>query len=287
MAAKITKLASMDTCVDSNIPYRNFGNYYALFIGKYLTNVIYRTLLKIDTSGIPEGKIITRVDLILYIIRNDDSTYSKIYNVYNLQEGFDENTVNYVNQPAIYPTPMAQFEITDEVNTFINFDITDLFNQWYNGEFPNYGLMIKAADENLGSLVAFYSKDAGNYRYTPRVEIYIEDPLRLDDRLFNSSAENNLLTSDIYEYSKVYDVSYVSNYTWFVKNTGAINTCDTVIQVSPNGVDWIDDSALFAVEPGEMVSLVPKIFSKYTRLAYKSSRPGSSTVADIYIQSQV
>jgi hypothetical protein len=285
MAGKITKLASMDTYVDSNIPYRNFGNYYALFIGKYLTNVIYRTLLKFDTSGILEGKIITRADLVLYIIRNDNPDYPKIYDVYNLQESFNENTVNYINQPAVYPLPLTRFEIRDEVNTFISFDITELFNQWYRGEFPNYGLMIKAADESLDSLVAFYSKDAGNYRYTPRVEVYIEGPVRLDDRLFNSSVENNLITSDMFEYSQVYDVSYASNYTWFVKNTGTVNKCDTVVQVSPNAVDWIDDSALFAVEPGEMVSLVPKTFSRYTRLAYRSSQPGNSTTADIYFQS--
>jgi hypothetical protein len=70
-----------------------------------------------------------------------------------------------------------------------------------------------------------------------------------------------------------------------VKNTGTVNKCDTVVQVSPNAVDWIDDSALFAVEPGEMVSLVPKTFSRYTRLAYRSSQPGNSTTADIYFQS--
>lgn len=287
MAGKITKLASMDTCVDSNIPYRNFGNYYALFIGKYLTDVIYRTLLKFDISGLPEGKIITRADLILYIIRNDNSTYSKMYNVYNLQEDFNEDTVNYINQPAVYPDPLCRFEITNQVNTFIKFDITVLFNLWYNGEFPSYGLMIRAEDENSGSLVAFYSKNAGNYRYTPRVEIYIENPVRLDDRLFFSSLENSLITSDIYKYSKVHDVSCVSNYTWFAKNTGTVNRCDAVIQISPNAVDWIDDSALFTFGPGETAILVPKIFSKYTRLAYKSSQPGSGTFIEIYIQSQV
>jgi len=178
MMGMIAQLPIEDTTVNSDMPHENFGNYYALFLGRYEGRAVYRSLLKFDMPVIPGENIITKVELVLYIIRNDYPAYPKVCNVYRLIENFDKSIVNYINQPPTDTIPCATLTIDDEVNAFIKIDVTELYNKWYRGEYPNCGLLLKAVDKNMDSLVAFYSKDFGEQLYSPKLEVSFEEPLR-------------------------------------------------------------------------------------------------------------
>lgn len=287
MPASIIKVPLKNVYVDSYQPTTNHGGYYALFLGLYANTVIHRDLFQFDLSILPSGQIITKAELVLYIMRNDYPSASKLFNIYRIRQNFEENTVTYNNQPSVSSDPYATLVIDDEINTYLRSDVTDLVKEWYEGHYPNHGLLVKASNETINSLAAFYSSYSSNEVYFPYLEISIEGPEQISGRVFSSSTETELITSDSYSYSQVYDVSQTTNYTVFVKNTGDYNYCDAILQISPNSIDWINDSKLYSIMPGEIASIVPRMFSQYARLAYKSSTHGSSTTIDVCAQLQV
>lgn len=287
MPALVVEVPIKDTFVDSSNPTTNYGGYYALLLGNYLGSVVYRSLLQFDSSTLPSGYIITKAELALYIIRNDNPGTAKVYDIFRIRQSFDENTVNYSNQPSIDPVSLASITINNELNSFVKVDITDLVKEWYEGKFVNYGLEMRAADETLSTLVAFDSKECGNEVFFPQLEISLEEPVQISGQRFVEASETGLTTADSFNFSQAYDVSQNVNYTFFVKNTGGLNNANAIIQISPDAVGWTNDSALYIITPGQIASIIPKTFSKYTRLAYKSASNENSTTIDINIQAQI
>lgn len=286
MSISIIKYTSKDTFIASNYPNKNFSNYYALFIGKYLDSIIYRSLLYFNLTNIPTGFFISKAEIFLFIIRNDNPTYPKKFTINRLLKNFEEDNVNYDNQPSIDVIPYTTITINDEINSYIKADITELIKDCYYGNLPNFGFLIKSLDENLDSLVAFYSRNCGVRKYYPKLEITLDNPISLNKRLFVSSEKIVELTTNIYKYTQTYDVSQFSNYTWFIKNIGNTNDVEIISQVSPNSTDWINDSETFIVRPNQIIAIVPKTLSMYSRLAYKPAKIDKYTSIAIYLQGQ-
>lgn len=99
---------------------------------------------------------------------------------------------------------------------------------------------------------------------------------------FTSSAVT-VTTDDAYAVTSVYDVSQQSMATFFVKNTGS-NAATVKLIVSPDNVFYADDGGEVSVPVGFMIPVQTAIFSKYARIAYKSSASGSPTTLLITFQ---
>ncbi|MBB6215721.1 tetratricopeptide (TPR) repeat protein [Anaerosolibacter carboniphilus] len=178
----IERIPMKDTTINSAMAYENYGDYYALFIGKYMNHSIYRSLLQFDLPTLSGHGLVEKVELLLYVIRNDETTDAKEFEVYRVTEIFDENRVNYANTPAFDKELYKIFTINDEINTYIKVDITKLFSDWYSGKYPNYGLIIKAVDENKNNLVGFYSKDAQEAAFIPKLQINFNQYMRINKK---------------------------------------------------------------------------------------------------------
>ncbi|HID0780567.1 DUF6385 domain-containing protein [Clostridium botulinum] len=77
-----------------------------------------------------------------------------------------------------------------------------------------------------------------------------------------------------YQYTPPFETMQQSLVTFFVKNIGS-NSAKVKLQISPkeNEADYgyTDDSVVTTdVNPGKIITLVPMIFSRYVRIAYKS-----------------
>lgn len=286
MAALFVKIPSKDVFVASNLPTENFGGSPYLFCGLYLGNIIYRDLLQFDLSNMPSGYIVTRAELNLYIFRNDFPSVSKTFNIYRVKQSFEENTVTFNSQPVVDTVPYASLTLDNQIATYVTFDVTELAKEWYQGDYVNNGLQIRAINEGQNNIVAFYSKEYSSDIYFPRLEISLDNPIMLSSRRFTSVAQTDLVTGDSYSFSSAYDVSEIGNYTLFVINTGSSDNCDAVIQISPNQTNWINDGNVYNISPGQMIGIVPKTFSRYMRLAYKSTVAGNATTIDCHIQTQ-
>jgi len=284
MSAQIVKIPLKDVTIDSNIPYRNFGDYYAFFLGRYLNSlndVIYKSLFQFDLTTIPPGHIINKAEIVIYIIRNDHPSYPKKYGIYRNRESFEQNTLTYNNQPFTTVVPSATLTINGEVNTYLSTDITSLAREWYQGLYPNFGFKIKALDESIPSLVAFYSSMAKSELYCPKLHVHFEKPIQLSSRLLDSSDELEKITQNSYNVSSTYNISTFFNNTFFVKNIGLAHSCDVFIEISPNTTDWVRDSAILTIVPNEMIKLVPYTLSSYIRLKFKSSQIDNHTKINI------
>lgn len=286
MAAKIVKIPVKDVTINKDMPNKNYNGLPELFIGKYI-GTIYRSLLEFDLSSIPIGYTIAKAEMMLYIFRNDYNYYPKEFSIHRLRQSFEEDTVTYNTQPLIDTVPYATMVVNNEINTYIKVDVTNLIQKLYSGRYENNGLMIKVSNESLKSLVVYFSKEYIYEKYYPYLEISLELPTQTSERSIVSSTATGLMTYDDYNYTQAYDMSQATDYTFFVKNTGSLNNANVVVQISPDLINWIDDSAVYSVNNGQMISIVPMTMSKYTRLAYKSSDTSKSTTLDFCIQSQI
>lgn len=123
------------------------------------------------------------------------------------------------------------------------------------------------------------------------LETYSPPPLSSNVNLIGkkfSEYSLNVTAISSYQYTPPFETIEQSLVTFFVKNAG-LNNAKVKLQISPkeNEVDYgyTDDSFVTVdVEPGEIVTLVPMIFSRYVRIAYKSD---SGTNLEIIAQMQV
>ncbi|QZY56327.1 DNRLRE domain-containing protein [Crassaminicella profunda] len=187
-----------DAAINSAMPYENYGDYYALFVGKYMNHSIYRGLLHFDLPILEGVGRVEKVELFLYIIRNDNPSHKKEFQIYRTSEGFEENAVNYANQPMIDEGINQTFMINEEINTYVKVDITKFFNDWYCRKYLNYGLLIKVADEKLNSLVAFYSKDNDEEIYVPKLQINYEKFEKKDEIIEKKNIQSKNINSKKY-----------------------------------------------------------------------------------------
>lgn len=109
------------------------------------------------------------------------------------------------------------------------------------------------------------------------LETYSPPPLasnvNLVGKKFSEYSLNVTALSD-YQYTSPFETIQQSLVTFFVKNVG-LNNAKVKLQVSPkkNEIDYgyTDDSVVtIDVAPQKIVTLVPMIFSRYVRMAYKS-----------------
>ena len=123
------------------------------------------------------------------------------------------------------------------------------------------------------------------------LETYSPPPLSSNVNLIGkkfSEYSLNVTAISSYQYTPPFETIEQSLVTFFVKNAG-LNNAKVKLQISPkeNEVDYgyTDDSVVTVdVEAGEIVTLVPMIFSRYVRIAYKSD---SGTNLEIIAQMQV
>lgn len=73
--------------------------------------------------------------------------------------------------------------------------------------------------------------------------------------------------------------------TFIVRNTGG-QSLTVQLQVSADGVSWLNDSQEADVAGGSARALVPRTFARYTRLGHRSTTAGLPTTLDVTIQGQ-
>lgn len=140
-----------DTFVSSTSPFNvvNFGSNNSMKVGNdsYGNNITY---LGFDISDLPLNKIIKSAKMRVYYTN---------YNGFDLQlnnvkDSWSEYGLTYNNSGELTPIPTS-FEINSE-ERYIEFDVLDIFNDWYRG-IPNNGIAITSED----FLTLFKARETG------------------------------------------------------------------------------------------------------------------------------
>lgn len=267
-----------DTFISSILPNTNYGTGLGLLVGQYsAANDIYRSLLKIDINSLPILATINYAYLKLYIYRNDQINIQKNIKIYRLISNFDENTVTFNTAPSYSSVILGNHTITNEINTYIRLNITDLVTGWYNGSIENNGIML-IGEEATPSLIGFRSADYQENLVRPQLEVGIEDGIIIYPTENFVTQDNVLGSTPVLLRGK--------KCTFGIVNNSETNNAVAYIQLSPDNITWIDDRLSFisetVFEPGGSIILNTSGYMKYARIAYKSQVQGSPANLSIY-----
>jgi hypothetical protein len=146
---------SADTFVSSSTPKINYGPSIALIVGQGST-----TYVQFNLAGIPTGASISKATLRLYV---DAVAKSGNFDVYQLNNGWSENTLTYNTPPptlGVSATGGHPVSISSSsYNQFLLIDITLLVQGWVAGTIANHGIALALTSGSTGTF-SFDSKES-------------------------------------------------------------------------------------------------------------------------------
>jgi hypothetical protein len=112
--------------------------------------MIARSLIKFNIAGLPGSQIITKATLRVYLVASWDfpNTYRTI-TTYRVTSNWLENSVTWNNAPG-FGSAYGSKSIRKEDFGWYEFDVTTLVAAWYNGTYPNYGLILRGPEISGG-----------------------------------------------------------------------------------------------------------------------------------------
>ncbi len=150
-----------DTYTSSATPSKNYSTETQMHVGKYYENrytgtVEYQSYINVLTlPAIPDGSYILSANLCL---TQTESGEGISIGAYEITQGWSEIAVS----PNYKPTTSS--EIEDYYNTednveesLVKIDITRLYNKWYSGITPNYGVKLAELSEEVSLYDSFYT----------------------------------------------------------------------------------------------------------------------------------
>ncbi|SFS55498.1 DNRLRE domain-containing protein [Paenibacillus sp. 453mf] len=237
-------LPSDDTFIASSYPTTVFGSYPFLYVGEYVApGDNYRTLLKFDLFVIPQGSDILEAILKLYIFRKDVPG-PIVISVYLNQSDFNQNTVTYLNAPAVTPTGITKTVNDADVNNFISIDITPLAQQWYTNPAANNGITI-IGPENTNSLVGSYSTNFSDSSLYPYLQVTYQEGSNTSDMINEVTQSGDYIINE--SNTLLLDQRILG--TFSVENTEFTNGL-AVLQILNGSSIWVDEKSA-EVSPGQ------------------------------------
>lgn len=252
----------------------------------------YISLLNFDKiTQLPKEYSIVRANLFVYLRKiwpsNLYADESRIL-VYANSEAFDPEYVNWANKPKLDYSPANSLAVKGGGN-FISCDITDLVSAWHAGIKQNFGLSL--VSENQDGIYAFVDSKIG--QHPPYISIdYIKSngadfcPIRKD------FIENEFV--DIKEplhgfleeiYSNTMMLKGAQTVSCFIQNRGS-EEFECNLQISPDGITFIDDPQIFTVAACQTIIATPVNFAKFMRIRVKNTLPPHNLSAMLWWQVQ-
>lgn len=139
----------------------NYGTSQYLLVG-YIPSDEYharRSLIHFDLS-LPTNTFVQSASLRLYAEEGAFGPTSVSIGVYVLMASWDQDTVTWLNQPAIPPEdPVASLGIGDSAG-WVSWDVTELARAWVSGAMPNYGVELRGPTD-IGAWTRGFSSREG------------------------------------------------------------------------------------------------------------------------------
>jgi hypothetical protein len=135
-------------------------------------------LIKFDISTIPSGTQIESAVLYLYYVAWDDTDPGgRPITIRAITSDWNEETVEWVNQPTFDPTALGSDNVPDAVGLWMQWDVTSSVQKFIDGTAINYGWRL-SDDTNWGGgnipRADYSSKEAG--QNIPYLEVMVNEP---------------------------------------------------------------------------------------------------------------
>lgn len=274
--------------VVSNQRKTNLPTRQVMRIGKFDEKNKYRVLFNIPINEIPPDSEILSAKLFINIIDVEGGYLNKL-TPYQLIEEWSINTVNWSNQPGFSKENCGKSVIIRTKSQYI-IEITSIIQNWYNNRNTNYGIVLKNKELYEGNLVMMSTNE--DTSCGPKVEICYETkspckseyPCEIISTKFISRIEE-VCTKGTYNFSRLINTSLTKTVMYFVENLG-VNEIVANLQVSPDGVNFIDEPTKISPTLNKLEFIVPCIFAKFTRVAVKNVNPHETSKVRIWYQAQ-
>ena len=166
------------------VPLANNGGSDNFEITSWHSGHNMRGWIQFNVSSIPRGAWITSATLRLRLwVKTTNGSQlgdptGRLYGVYALTSPWQDEEINWVNQPAwtnqdsaTSPVPPGQGGWYGPF-LYMNWDLTDMVKDWASGTLPNYGAVVKDTQENASLLYStqfFTIHQTPNQTYYPRL----------------------------------------------------------------------------------------------------------------------
>jgi len=161
-----------DSFTDSYSSNTNRGDELHFSIGNMPGPLIARGYLQFDLTSLPADAVIVSADLKLYQFYTS-GTQDFTIAAHRITDTWDENTINWNNQPDYHPMTESTRFVTAGATTWLSWDVSSLLQGWLDASITNYGVVLKDSDEALGgTYIICYSSDyTDDPTLRPKLEI--------------------------------------------------------------------------------------------------------------------
>lgn len=241
---------SQTTFISSSQPDENLSFYPVMYVG---TDVSFQNsigLLKFDLSSLP----VTTVDsaiIELVVIQKTGATPSPIV-VNRVTTPLNTSTVTYNTQPTFVVT-QTQVDVTAaDLYTAVQFDVTELVNEWLNGIYENNGIALTNSDG--ATVVQFATNNIIYEPYFPRLVLHYSSEsaggihAQLKNAAVTPLADGATVVFDTVDINQISGISYnmatgeftitpAGNYyvSWWVTTDGSEGPVNMVFSVNADG----------------------------------------------------
>ncbi|SHJ76549.1 DNRLRE domain-containing protein [Paramaledivibacter caminithermalis] len=269
----------------SSQPSKNFSEMPAMFLGRYTSSCICRILFKFPITSLPKDAIIIKAKFNITSFSNTMGMPPKKVTPYALTENWLVNTVNWKNQPS-FSSDICGESLNMGKGTHNEFDITSIVRKWYNNEIPNYGIIIKNDEKKDGRYVRLMTTT--NTDSGPIVEIVYKLESKCICRVIPTKFIEGIEefdTNTSYHFSTIRDTSLTKTITYFIQNLGE-NSITADLQISPDGINFIEDNKIAMIRKNETIRLIPYVFAKFIRVRVKNINKDETSRVRIWFQAQ-
>ncbi len=244
-------------------------------------------LVQFAPFQLPKNTRLVKVVLHLFVMRTKYRT-NCIW-VSPIMQPFDAKKVTWNTMPLIEQEPKLPILINpDDKCDYVTCDITRILSAGDAGNIPGFGLALSASRETMD--FSLISANPIAYPVYATVEYdTIGTPIDpAHPRVFKNVFQEYVFDiegTDEYIYSPKILTKTAQTITWFVKNKGG-NILNFKLQISPDGLNFIDDKQKVILQAGEMQAITPYMFAKFMRVCISPQVQGEFVQAQVLCQMQ-
>jgi hypothetical protein len=245
--AIIQPTVNEDTFLNDGDPTSNYGTLNYFIVGTEAGNSNNTGLIKINISDVPAGSTILNANLSLYssvLVTPPNVTLHRItehWNESGAAWNFPDNSgTNWSALGGSYSSKVEAAEVISSSGEYYNFTITDLIQEFVNGTFDNYGLLLTIQNQGqAGTYTYFNSENAPSNNPILQIEYTSNVPPTI-----SSYSTNNYVT-DVNDL-----VTFSGSWSDIENNPSQIFVCDTSsINQSGCGVTTFCNTSLSSTNP--------------------------------------
>ncbi len=174
----------------------NYGTETTLRLGKIVSGLEYRSLIKFNVSSISSENTIVTSNLQVYV-ESSSGDANRTINAYRLISDWQEIQANWSHRTTgnlwdsiggDYLQELDSVYFENESGNYYNFSITTATRGWVNGTYENYGIIIFSNDSEAGNLTYLSSSNSATASQRPKIIIdYTENAIPIIDSITTDS----------------------------------------------------------------------------------------------------